>query len=261
MFTTRFALATAILLFSWPAHAGRVAKEAICHWDADAAEYHVISVAPRGAEAHRRQHGDSPPAAYWPDADGDGHGAPGAIQDVCPQTGMVDNAGDCDDSDAGVNPGAEEVCDDGIDNDCDGEIDEGCAVAGACPCYSESELQDAYERHLSNLGSYPANQSFCYAYGSQDGYSDAGLYFYRYRYDYPEFEYAISQFQSSGGDRDSSCTVRELDYTFDYLTFLYDWRRQEQRHLAITATQRQACEDLVLDWAAEAGLTCDIGSW
>ena len=31
---------------------------------------------------------------------------------------------DCDDGNAEVNPGAEEICDDGVDNDCDGPIDE-----------------------------------------------------------------------------------------------------------------------------------------
>lgn len=34
---------------------------------------------------------------------------------------------DCDDTDLAVNPGADEVCYDVIDNNCDGNVDEGCA--------------------------------------------------------------------------------------------------------------------------------------
>ncbi|MFH1217849.1 MAG: putative metal-binding motif-containing protein [Pseudomonadota bacterium] len=39
---------------------------------------------------------------------------------------------DCDDSNAAINPGAAEVCGDGIDNTCNGVIDEGCTTAPVC---------------------------------------------------------------------------------------------------------------------------------
>ena len=59
----------------------------------------------------------------WADADGDGFGDPEVeSQDeraFCPN-GQVDEAEDCDDADAEVNPDAEEIEDDGIDQDCDG---------------------------------------------------------------------------------------------------------------------------------------------
>ena len=43
--------------------------------------------------------------------------------------GYTENQGDCDDSNANVNPGATEL-EDGIDNDCDGDIDEGFDASG-----------------------------------------------------------------------------------------------------------------------------------
>ncbi|MBM4345366.1 MAG: SUMF1/EgtB/PvdO family nonheme iron enzyme [Deltaproteobacteria bacterium] len=44
----------------------------------------------------------------------------------CPKGG-----GDCDDSKVGVNPGSAEACGDGVDNNCNGQKDEGCAPAPA----------------------------------------------------------------------------------------------------------------------------------
>ena len=60
------------------------------------------------------------------DGDGDGFGVPGTVGtptcEVCPQ-GTVDNNYDCNDNDAGINPGAMEVCD-GEDNNCNTQTDE-----------------------------------------------------------------------------------------------------------------------------------------
>jgi hypothetical protein len=60
------------------------------------------------------------------DIDGDG------IGDVCDDTdgdGYTVSEGDCDDTNAGMHPGAPEICVDGKDNDCDGETDEYTNVA------------------------------------------------------------------------------------------------------------------------------------
>lgn len=40
--------------------------------------------------------------------------------------GYTENDGDCVDTDAAINPGATEICDDGLDNDCNGYIDIDC---------------------------------------------------------------------------------------------------------------------------------------
>jgi hypothetical protein len=58
------------------------------------------------------------------DDDGYGNSAVSKIADVCGERGgYVEDATDCDDTDATVNPGAAEHCD-GVDENCDGSIDE-----------------------------------------------------------------------------------------------------------------------------------------
>ncbi len=73
-------------------------------------------------------------ATWYRDADNDGYGDTSDTSTTCDTpTGYVGDATDCDDTAAGVYPGASETCD-GVDNDCDGTSDEDTeGTAISCP--------------------------------------------------------------------------------------------------------------------------------
>ncbi|MCB9758486.1 MAG: hypothetical protein H6739_01470 [Alphaproteobacteria bacterium] len=67
---------------------------------------------------------------WYADLDGDGYGDANNSVTTCAQpTGYVLDSTDCDDTNASIYPGASEIAD-GLDNDCDGQIDENTSSGG-----------------------------------------------------------------------------------------------------------------------------------
>ena len=76
---------------------------------------------------------------YYEDGDGDSYGLSTSTTEDCTEpSGYASVDGDCDDADSAVNPSATEVCDDGVDNDCDGS-------AGTCGISAEVDLSADYD--------------------------------------------------------------------------------------------------------------------
>ena len=72
---------------------------------------------------------DDADAVVWHiDADGDGYGDsadPGTLACEAPAGHVLDDS-DCDDGDPAINPGAEEICDNDVDENCDGVAESNC---------------------------------------------------------------------------------------------------------------------------------------
>ena len=62
---------------------------------------------------------------WYVDGDGDGYGLESLQTESCTRPeGYTDQLEDCDDSNAAIHPEADEICDERIDNDCDGKVDD-----------------------------------------------------------------------------------------------------------------------------------------
>jgi len=102
---------------------------------------------------------------FYADADADLYGNVAATEEACePSEGFVYDSTDCDDTDAMVNPGADEFCN-GLDDDCDGMVDEDSAV-DAPTWYADDDL-DLYGDENNTLeacnapAGYIANDTDC----------------------------------------------------------------------------------------------------
>lgn len=105
---------------------------------------------------------------WYADTDNDSYGDPFSTQSACDQpAGYLEDATDCDDSDASVNPGETETCN-GVDDDCDSLVDdEDSGVTGGTTWYEDGD-SDGYGDAASTTttcvmpSGYVANSSDCY---------------------------------------------------------------------------------------------------
>jgi hypothetical protein len=103
--------------------------------------------------------GESVSCTVTPD-DGETTGLATSDQTYYDEDGDGYNASDCDDTDPLTNPSGTEICD-GVDNDCDGEYEEG----GVCPCTVETIGSSVYQFCTTTSNDWLGASDACAANG------------------------------------------------------------------------------------------------
>ena len=131
----------------------------VCHYSDDDDQWILINVSENSWSAHS-QHGD----VRLDDQDGDGF----VPYNECGFGEM----GDCDDNDAAVNPGAIEICGNGIDDNCNGVVDETCI---ACIDYEWAEYLDSLDLSRACFINFGPG-IVLFTFGLDGNTSSSGLY-------------------------------------------------------------------------------------
>ncbi len=109
---------------------------------------------------------------WYPDVDGDGYGDPDAGVQQCYESGdLVSDGSDCDDSHAEIHPAADERCN-GVDDNCDGDVDEDSAV-DASTWYLDADGDD-YGEETSTAHACEQPSGYAVVAGDCDD-ADAGI--------------------------------------------------------------------------------------
>ena len=139
---------------------------------------------------------------YFTDEDGDGYGSDDNAAYACdPPDDVTVEGGDCDDDDPEQNPGADELCN-GIDDDCDEDIDELGAVDGT-PYYTDGDSDGFGDDSTAQLSCVPLSGTVAVAGDCDD--ADAAVN--------PEATEVCG-----GGDEDCDGLTDDADDSLDYGT-------------------------------------------
>ena len=95
---------------------------------------------------------------FYPDKDKDGFGDATAVGQSCPvPEGYVKDNTDCDDSNFSINPGKEEISQNFLDDNCDGQIDEGFETISTISINSPGSKAITPNGDYLYVTSYPEN--------------------------------------------------------------------------------------------------------
>lgn len=163
--------------------------------------------------------GDCSASRWYLDDDADGYGDVSEHVLACEQpVGYVSNNTDCDDERCTINPGVEEICGDGLDNNCDGSAND-CELSGtySLTYWGESDADFSLYGPSGTLAGY----TVAFADSNGDRYDDlvlgapmAGSDGGAYLLQSPFFEETLELLapDSAKNAGRSLASVRDLDY-------------------------------------------------